>query len=1096
MAGPSPLAACASCNPHLPASVHCAHGSLPNRETFALNYDCIVLPIIEWDHRYQRPQHIASAFAADGHRVYWANLTFAGWNARWAITPVRDRVWRLSLPGPADHNRFLQQLPPPAIAACVEALLDMAASESIGEAIILVQQPFWAGVALALAERTGWKIVYDCMDEHEGLTALNQDIVRDERALALAADLVTCTSRKLAAKHEAGARRYLLLPNACEFDHFASPGTQPDPLPGVAGPIIGYYGAIMEWFDLEMVADAARRRPDWTFVVAGAIDLDDVSVLRSLPNVLMPGEIAYADLPAWLHRFDVALIPFRLIPIIQATNPVKFYEYLSAGKPVVSTALPELEPYPEFHELARDGAELVAKAEIAMATDSPIKIARRREWAAQQTWSARYASLRTEVAALWGKASIVIVSYQSLDRIRDCVESIVACTDYPNYEVIIADNASSPEVVDFLRGFCAAHAAFRLVESPTNLGFSGGNNLGLSALADDSEYVILLNNDTVVTRGWLQGLLRPLADPSIGMVGPVTWPNGSANETAVPVPYSDMAGMHAFAAARAQSHAGKHFDLPMLAMYCVALRRDVVRAVGPLDEAYGIGMFEDDDYAMRIRKAGLRVICAEDVFIHHVGRASFGKIKEADYGSLFATNKALYELKWGVAWRRPDARVAWDNLASNAVVAAPARPPAGPQRTRKVSVVLVNYNGLDHLGPCLESLEALDYPAEFVEVIVIDNASRDGSLAWLAEHWPQVTCIANRDNVGFSRACNAGARAASGDLVAFLNNDMRVDADWLNGLLDAMDRDPSIACAGSMIMDWEGRSVEYAGRYDDVFSIAYEPLPAIARPQNAADAYTLLVSGGAMLLERETFLAVGGFDERYFMYHEDVDLCWRLWVAGRRCCFAPRSIVYHRGGASSGKLRSGVVQGWGQKHLLWTVLKNFDDANLRQMLPLLVYFLVERGRWSAESMQSLQAVLEETQAALSSILSDRAAIQRERGATDADIFSRCGHPFAFILRSPMFERMAAELAAGAPASIDFTDPGAVAQALAGWLSHAMRARDVFAEDWQADAREKYLRVKAFESRAKDIAAADLARSSELFADWPDLAQRLQRRLSS
>lgn len=1067
-----------------------------------MKYDCIVLPIIEWDHRFQRPQHIAGAFAADGHRVYYAALDFAGWDAGWAIAPVRERLWRLSLPGPTDHNRFLQQLPDAAVAECVDAIIDMAFSESIGEAIILVQQPFWAGVALALASRTGWKVVYDCMDEHEGLTALNQDIVRDERTLALAADLVTCTSRKLAAKHQAGARRYLLLPNACEYGHFATPGPRPDPLPRVTGPIIGYYGAIMEWFDLEMVADAARRRPGWTFVVAGAIDLEDVGALRALPNVVMPGEIPYADLPAWLHRFDVALIPFRLIPIIQATNPVKFYEYLSAGKPVVSTALPELEPYPEFHELARNGAELVAKAELAMATDSPARIARRREWAARQTWSARYESLRSEIATLWVKASIVIVSYQGLDRIRDCVESIVAFTDYPNYEVIVADNASAPDVVDFLRGFCAAYPGFRLVESPTNLGFSGGNNLGLSALAADSAFVVLLNNDTVVTRGWLQGLLRPLADPTIGMVGPVTWPNGSANESAIAVPYSDMEGMHEFATARAQSHAGKRFDIPMLAMYCVALRRGVIDAVGPLDEAFGIGMFEDDDYAMRIRHAGLRVVCAEDVFIHHVGRASFGKLQEADYSALFTANKALYEAKWGVAWRRPAARPAWPQAASEVPASRPAsRRQADYRRPPTVSVVLVNYNGVAHLGPCLESLESLDYPADLVEVIVVDNASHDGSLAWLAEHWPRVKRIANCENVGFSRACNSAARAGTGELVAFLNNDMRVDPDWLNGLLAAMERDPAIACAGSMIMDWEGRSVEYAGRYDDVFSIAYEPLAAIPRPQNAADAYTLLVSGGAMLLQRAAFLAIGGFDERYFMYHEDVDLCWRLWVAGRRCCFAPRSIVYHRGGASSKKLRSGVVLGWGQKHLLWTVLKNFDDGNLRQMLPALLYFLVERGRWSPEAMQSLQDVFEETQAALSSILSDRAVIQGSRGASDAEIFARCGHPFGFILRSPMFQHMAQELACKEPGLPDFSDPGAVAEAMAAWLAQSLHLREAFAADWQANATEKYLRAKAFESRAREIAAADAAANPtpgfvDPYANWPDLEQRLRRRLAS
>jgi cellulose synthase/poly-beta-1,6-N-acetylglucosamine synthase-like glycosyltransferase len=331
---------------------------------------------------------------------------------------------------------------------------------------------------------------------------------------------------------------------------------------------------------------------------------------------------------------------------------------------------------------------------------------------------------------------------------------------------------------------------------------------------------------------------------------------------------------------------------------------------------------------------------------------------------------------------------------------------------------------------------------------------------------------------------------------------MRVHPDWLAGLLAAMERDPSIACAGSMVMDWEGRTVEYAGRFDDVFSLAYEPLAQSLRPENSADAYTLFVSGGAMLLEREVFLSIGGFDERYFMYHEDVDLCWRLWLAGRRCCIAPRSVVYHRGGASSGKLARGVVSGWGQQHLLWTVLKNLDGKQLQTMLPLLVYFLVERGRWSEESLKALLDNFEAMLAGLSSILSSRHSIQAGRRASDADIFAQCGHPFAFILRSPLFRRASVELASSGTAP-DWSDPGAVARAFEAWLARSLELRDAHAADWQADATEKYLRVVAFAERsgggnplARMVEALSEAPEPDPYADWPDVETRLRRRLES
>lgn len=1026
-----------------------------------MKFDVIVLPIIEWDHRFQRPQHIASAFAADGHRVFYARLTFLGEGAGWSAEQVRENLWQVALPGPVDHNRFLQPLSDDTIAGCVDALLDLARERDVDEAIILVQQPFWTKVALQLAAKTRWKIVYDCMDEHNGLTVLNDEILVEEATLGRCADLVVSTSRNLAAKHEAAARRHVLLPNACEYEHFADPGDAPDPLPGITGPIIGYYGAVMEWFDVDMVRQAASLRPDWTFVVIGAIDID-IEPLRTLPNVQLLGEKPYAELPAYLHRFDVAIIPFRLIPIIQATNPVKFYEYLSAGKPVVASALPELEPYPDLHDVAHDGTELVAQAARAMAEDTPEKARHRREWASKQTWRSRYEVLRREIDALWDKVSVVIVSYQNLDRIRDCVESIARHTDYPDYEVVIVDNASSPDVVEFLRGFCATHARFKLIESDENLGFAKGNNVGLAAIADDSRHVVLLNNDTVVTAGWLQGLIRWLADPTIGLVGPVTWPNGSANEAAVPVPYADMEGMHAFAAERAREYRGRSFDLPMLAFYCVAVRRDVLAQVGPLDEAYGIGMFEDDDYAMRIRQAGLRVVCAQDVFIHHVGRASFGKLQEQAYSSLFQENRAYYERKWGVAWRMPAVRPDIAGILAAADGATREVPVVEP---KPVSVVLVNYNGLVHLDPCLRSLAALNYPPHLLEIVLVDNASHDGSVAWLKTNWPRVVVVENAENVGFSRACNQGARIANGEFVAFLNNDMRVDPEWLNGLLATLAKDEAIACAGSMVMNWEGTAVEYAGRFDDVFSIAYEPLPHTLEPRYAADAYSLFVSGGAMLLDRRTFLEVGGFDSRYFMYHEDVDLCWRLWVRGKRCCLSPQSLVYHRGGASSRKLQSEVVQAWGQKHLLWTAIKNFDDRNLRHALPLLIYFLVERGRWSETGMRALGAAFEETQAALSSILSDRLAIQRSRAASDEAIFNTVGHPLAFMLRAPLLGEMVRELDKRQSwDQVDFANPQQVARAMLDCLGASVSLRAEYAPLWQADAVEKYRRVTGFALR--------------------------------
>lgn len=245
---------------------------------------------------------------------------------------------------------------------------------------------------------------------------------------------------------------------------------------------------------------------------------------------------------------------------------------------------------------------------------------------------------------LYGEVSIIIVSYNNLKFTQQCIDSILTRTIYPNYKVIIVDNNSEEEVKTYLADLQQREPRVQVICNETNKGFAAANNIGLQ-LAKESEFVVLLNNDTVVPRGWLCRLLRHARQPEIGMVGPVT--NWTGNEAKIEVDYVDISEMDSFARAYTQAHEGQIFDIKVLAMYCVAMRRTVVDEIGPLDEQFGTGMFEDEDYAMRVRQTGRRVVCAEDVFVHHYGRTSFSKLKNEEYQQLFERNKQLYEAKWG-----------------------------------------------------------------------------------------------------------------------------------------------------------------------------------------------------------------------------------------------------------------------------------------------------------------------------------------------------------------------------------------------------------------------------------------------------------------
>lgn len=267
--------------------------------------------------------------------------------------------------------------------------------------------------------------------------------------------------------------------------------------------------------------------------------------------------------------------------------------------------------------------------------------------------------------------SIIVLTYNNLDITRQCLESILAKTTVdenfqqnssinlpagdhrpPAYELILVDNASSDETPQYLKEFAAAHANVKLILNDINQGFARGNNQG-AALAE-GEYLVFLNNDTVVTNGWLSGLLRALQLPGVGMAGPVT--NMVGNEARILVDYTDLVEMDEFAARYTSQHQNVIFDVRMLAWFCVAIRRDVFGKVGPLDERFELGMFEDDDYALRLSASGYRLVCTEEVFVHHWGSAGFSVVNYAQYWNTFSANLRKFEEKWHVRWQPPTYR--------------------------------------------------------------------------------------------------------------------------------------------------------------------------------------------------------------------------------------------------------------------------------------------------------------------------------------------------------------------------------------------------------------------------------------------------------
>ena len=260
-----------------------------------------------------------------------------------------------------------------------------------------------------------------------------------------------------------------------------------------------------------------------------------------------------------------------------------------------------------------------------------------------------------------------------------------------------------------------------------------------------------------------------------------------------------------------------------------------------------------------------------------------------------------------------------------------------------VSIIVLNYNGKHHLEECFASLLALDYAQSQLQLMLVDNASSDGSVEFVRAQYPGVVIVQNTENLGFAGGNNRGAEAATSDYVVFLNNDMRVHPDFATGLIKAIQSTPGAVSAGAKILNWDETQFDFAGAIGDFAGHAYQTdWGAAYTPDKHTKVQPILFAcGGAMLVDRRIFLESGGFDENYFIYYEDIDLGWRLWLLGHKVVFAPDALTTHKHhGTMSGfaDYRKWVLF---KRNSIYTVLKNYSDANLGKVLPTILLATVD-----------------------------------------------------------------------------------------------------------------------------------------------------------
>ena len=387
-----------------------------------------------------------------------------------------------------------------------------------------------------------------------------------------------------------------------------------------------------------------QKRPDIKVKIAGDNAPPGLKRYQS-ESIQFLGHVP--DLAPLLRSARISIAPLRY----GAGMKGKIGEALSWGLPVVTTTIGAegMNLVDGEHALIADSPAAFAEAVLRAYEDEALwtKLSHNGPLKVENNWG--YEVVKDKLAASLALAiptrplvSIVILALNQLAHTRACLESLAAHTRVP-HEIIVVDNGSTDGTPEFLRQWRAAHENCAVIRNESNRGFAGGNNQGLSIARGD--YLMLLNNDTIVTQDWLDHLLEVFdLHPDTGIVGPVS-NNVSGPQFIKEAAYGDLQEMPGFAEQWTRAHRHQSFEVARAVGFCLVARREVIQAIGGLDERFGSGNFEDDDFCIRARLAGFRIRITQDAFVHHTGSQTF-KGAKIDYRRAMLRNWDLFRAKW------------------------------------------------------------------------------------------------------------------------------------------------------------------------------------------------------------------------------------------------------------------------------------------------------------------------------------------------------------------------------------------------------------------------------------------------------------------
>lgn len=348
------------------------------------------------DFRTQRPLQLAYALANNGYEVLWIEPATSPYTRRFGSYYSRifsKGITTVSISELPEEIIYTGGLTPSEGIFVSSVISKFFNSKALKKAHVIVTQSFWVNAAKALDAAN---ITYDCMDLHEGFESATRETCLYESLLLKTSDQILASSTyiKNKIKNDTNVQKIHLLRNGCDTSKLPL-----IPLESSAPKIVGYFGAIAEWFDVDLLIFLAKSKPEWRFEILGDYSMNrQIKNLKSLPsNICLYGEVKFIDLPKYVKNWSVATIPFRITPLIEATNPVKLYEYAALGLPCVSTKIPEVLAYSNELDVktSNDYEEFLTHLERHIHEDTNQKRLQRRHFSEGQTWQHRAEELTT-----------------------------------------------------------------------------------------------------------------------------------------------------------------------------------------------------------------------------------------------------------------------------------------------------------------------------------------------------------------------------------------------------------------------------------------------------------------------------------------------------------------------------------------------------------------------------------------------------------------------------------------------------------------------------------------------------------------------------